>query len=76
MFALEHNSEDKVKVNKLAPTLTKLEEIRDSWEDDFAINQRLRKKFREEKKEIREKQVCLVFFFFYYYYYYYGGNTW
>ena len=57
MFQLEHNAEDKVKVKKLAPTLTRLEEIRDTWDDDFAINQKLRKKFRQEKKEIKKKEV-------------------
>ena len=56
MFQLEHTAEDKVKVKKLAPTLTRLEEIRDSWDDDFAINQKLRRKFRQEKKEIKEEK--------------------
>ncbi|XP_066936629.1 coiled-coil domain-containing protein 130 homolog isoform X2 [Clytia hemisphaerica] len=56
MFQLEHNAEDKVKVKKLAPTLTRLEEIRDTWDDDFSVNQKLRKKFRKEKKEIKDKE--------------------
>lgn len=62
MFNLEHSAEDKVKVTKLAPTLTRLEDIRDSWDDDFAINQKLRKKFRTEKKEIQDKKVWEGFF--------------
>ncbi|MEO0687328.1 MAG: Saf4/Yju2 family protein, partial [Cyanobacteria bacterium J06649_11] len=64
MFNLEHSTEDKVKVSKLAPTLTRLEDIRDKWDDDFAINQKLRKKFRTEKREIQDKEVCEGFFFF------------
>ena len=63
MFNLEHSTEDKVKVSKLAPTLTRLEDIRDKWDDDFAINQKLRKKFRTEKREIQDKEVCEGFFF-------------
>ena len=66
MFNLEHSAEDKVKVSKLAPTLTRLEDIRNSWDDDFAINQKLRRKFRTEKKEIQEKEVCNRFYFFFY----------
>ena len=66
MFNLEHSAEDKVKVSKLAPTLTRLEDIRNSWDDDFAINQKLRRKFRTEKKEIQEKEVCDRFCFFFY----------
>ena len=62
MFNLEHSAEDKVKVGKLAPTLTRLEEIRDAWDDDFAINQKMRKKFRTEKKEIQEKQVSVFLY--------------
>ena len=61
MYKLEHNAEDKVKVNKLAPTLTRLEEIRDDWDDDFAVNQLLRKKFRQEKKEINDIKVNINF---------------
>ena len=63
MFNLEHSAEDKVKVSKLAPTLTRLEDIRNSWDDDFAINQKLRRKFRTEKKEIQDKEVCDGFYF-------------
>lgn len=56
MYKLEHESKDKVKVNKLAPTLTRLEELRDDWDDDFAVNQMLRKKFRQEKKDITNQK--------------------
>lgn len=59
MYKLEHNAEDEGKAKKVAPSLTKLEEWRDNWDDDFAINQRLRKKFREEKTDIELKQVHL-----------------
>lgn len=57
MFKLEHESKDQIKLNKVAPTLSKLEEIRDGWKDDFAVNQLLRRKFREEKKDIKEEEV-------------------
>ncbi|XP_065069394.1 coiled-coil domain-containing protein 130 homolog [Rhopilema esculentum] len=56
MFKLEHTIEDKQKAKRSAPTLGKIREIRDVWEDDFAVNQALRKKFREEKKEINKQK--------------------
>ena len=64
MFNLEHSAEDKVKVGKLAPNLTRLEEIRGRWDDDFAINQKLRKNFRTEKKKIQARQVSEDFLYF------------
>ena len=60
MYKLEHSIQDKQKAKKVAPTLNRLEEIRDTWKDDFAVNQLLRKKFRHEKKEINEKRVRVV----------------
>lgn len=57
MFKLEHESKDQIKLKKVAPTLSKLEEIRDGWKDDFAVNQLLRRKFREEKKDIKEEKL-------------------
>ena len=61
MFKLEHSIEDKQKAKRAAPTLGKIQEIRDVWEDDFAVNQILRKKFREEKKEINKRKVSILF---------------
>jgi len=57
MFKLEHESKDQIKLKKVAPTLSKLEEIRDGWKDDFAVNQLLRRKFREEKRDIKEEKL-------------------
>ena len=57
MYKLEHESKDSTKSQKVAPTLSRLEEIRHSWNDDFALNQLLRKRFRDEKKELKVDEV-------------------
>ncbi len=57
MYKLEHNILDKQKAKQKAPTLGKLRDIRDVWQDDFGINQALRRKFREEKVQINNKKV-------------------
>lgn len=57
MFKLEHSIEDKHKAKRAAPTINQIRNIRDEWEDDYAISQILRKKFREEKKEINKQKV-------------------
>lgn len=57
MYKLEHEVDDKLKVKKIAPTLTRLEEIRDDWKDDFAVNQLMRKKFRAERKDIQQQKA-------------------
>jgi len=56
MYKLEHGTQDKSKARKKAPTLTRLEEMRDTWKDDFALNQIVRKKFRMEKKDIADQK--------------------
>ena len=57
MYKLEHESKDATKSQKVAPTLSRLEEIRHSWNDDFALNQLLRNRFRDEKKEQKSEEV-------------------
>ena len=57
MFKLEHSIEDKQKAKRAAPTINQIKHIRDDWQDDYAINQLLRKKFREEKKDISRQKV-------------------
>ena len=57
MFKLEHSIEDKQKARRAAPTINQIKHMRDEWSDDYAINQLLRKKFRDEKKEIGKQKV-------------------
>jgi len=56
MFKLEHSIEDKQKAKRAAPTINQIRHLRDEWSDDYAINQLLRKKFRDEKKEIGKQK--------------------
>ena len=57
MFKLEHSIEDKQKAKRAAPTINQIRHMRDDWQDDYAISQLLRKKFREEKKEMSAQAV-------------------
>ncbi|KAK3750522.1 hypothetical protein QZH41_006271 [Actinostola sp. cb2023] len=52
MFKLEHGVEDVQKSKKVAPVIYHLQDVQSVWKDDYAANQLLRKKFREEKKVI------------------------
>lgn len=54
MFGLEHETKDKSKVAKLAPTLRDLEEERLEWRDDYRLNAMMRTIHREEKKELND----------------------
>ncbi|XP_014117610.1 PREDICTED: coiled-coil domain-containing protein 130 [Pseudopodoces humilis] len=56
MFRLEHGVTDRGVLERAAPTLTRLQEAQDAWKDDFGLNSRLRQRFREEKKLLREKE--------------------
>ncbi|EDO42521.1 predicted protein, partial [Nematostella vectensis] len=56
MFKLEHGVEDAQKSKKAAPVLHQLQEVQSVWKDDYAANQILRKKFREEKKDIKAQK--------------------
>jgi len=53
MFKLEHGVEDKQKSKEALPTLEQLKEVQSIWSDDYAANQLLRKRFREEKQELK-----------------------
>eukprot|EP00794_Sanderia_malayensis_P008047 gene8047-8909_t len=58
MFKLEHDIIDKQEAKKKAPTLGKLRDMKDIWHDDFSVNQALRRKFRQEKKELHDKTIA------------------
>ncbi|XP_078354041.1 coiled-coil domain-containing protein 130 homolog [Oculina patagonica] len=53
MFKLEHGVQDEQKSKEVLPTLEELKEVQSVWSDDYAANQLLRKRFREEKREIK-----------------------
>lgn len=50
MYHLEHNVQDKHKAVDVAPVLNQLETDRQSYKDDFTLNQIARKHFREAKR--------------------------
>lgn len=52
MFKLEHGVQDQQKSKKALPTLAQLKEVQSVWDDDYAANQLLRKKFREQKQDL------------------------
>lgn len=56
MFKLEHSVQDEEKVTEETPRLDLLQNLQDEKKDDFAINQLLRKRFREEKKHLEEEE--------------------
>ncbi|XP_029440986.1 coiled-coil domain-containing protein 130 [Rhinatrema bivittatum] len=56
MFRLEHGSEDQQKLKRAIPTLSSIQEAQSAWKDDFALNSMLRRKFREEKKILKEEE--------------------
>uniref|UniRef100_F6YF99 Probable splicing factor YJU2B n=1 Tax=Ornithorhynchus anatinus TaxID=9258 RepID=F6YF99_ORNAN len=56
MFRLEHGTADRGKLQKAIPTLSNIQEAQSAWKDDFALNSMLRRKFREEKKVIKEEE--------------------
>ncbi|XP_038608399.1 coiled-coil domain-containing protein 130-like [Tachyglossus aculeatus] len=56
MFRLEHGTADRGKLHKAVPTLSNIQEAQSAWKDDFALNSMLRRKFREEKKVIKEDE--------------------
>ncbi|XP_048377875.1 probable splicing factor YJU2B [Stegostoma tigrinum] len=62
MYKLEHGVSDQEKLKIAIPTLSDIQEMQSAWKDDFAINSMLRKKFRDEKKvlkEVEEKDEAL-----------------
>ncbi|XP_038640486.1 coiled-coil domain-containing protein 130 homolog [Scyliorhinus canicula] len=54
MYKLEHGVGDQEKLKIAVPTLSNIQEMQSAWKDDFAINSMLRKKFRDEKKVLKE----------------------
>ncbi|KAL8164516.1 UNVERIFIED_CONTAM: hypothetical protein K2H54_052710 [Gekko kuhli] len=56
MYRLEHGSKDQGKLQRAIPTLQNIQEAQSAWKDDFALNSRLRQKFREEKKILQEEE--------------------
>ncbi|XP_059848245.1 probable splicing factor YJU2B isoform X1 [Hypanus sabinus] len=54
MYKLEHGVDDQEKLKIAIPTLSNIQEMQNAWKDDFAINSMLRKKFRDEKKILKE----------------------
>ncbi|XP_075382044.1 putative splicing factor YJU2B [Mycteria americana] len=56
MFRLEHGVADRATLQRAVPTLASLQEAQSAWKDDFALNSRLRRHFREEKKTLREEE--------------------
>ncbi|XP_067829041.1 probable splicing factor YJU2B [Heptranchias perlo] len=56
MYKLEHGVGDQEKLKAAIPTLSNIQEMQSAWKDDFAINSMLRKKFRDEKKVLKEAE--------------------
>uniref|UniRef100_UPI00398E420E probable splicing factor YJU2B n=1 Tax=Pristiophorus japonicus TaxID=55135 RepID=UPI00398E420E len=56
MYKLEHGVGDQAKLKTAIPTLSNIQEMQSAWKDDFAINSMLRKKFRDEKKVLKEAE--------------------
>lgn len=46
MFRLQHDVDDKGKSKATNPSLTRLEDHKEKWRDDYTTNQLLRQKFR------------------------------
>eukprot|EP01137_Pigoraptor_chileana_P032872 Opistho-2@22966 len=53
MYRLEHGENDKKKAQEQKPRLTQLQDIQEKWKDDYDLNCVLRRKFRQERKEIQ-----------------------
>lgn len=56
MFRLEHGEADRGTLQRALPTLSHLQEAQNVWKDDFALNSLLRRRFREKKKAVQEKE--------------------
>lgn len=57
MFKLEHGVKDQQKSKAVQPTLGQLQEVQSVWKDDYSLNQLLRKKFREQKHELKAQEM-------------------
>eukprot|EP00742_Colponemidia_sp_Colp-10_P003163 GILJ01003371.1.p1 GENE.GILJ01003371.1~~GILJ01003371.1.p1 ORF type:complete len:344 (+),score=62.63 GILJ01003371.1:40-1071(+) len=56
MYNLERDVEDKEKAATAKTRLTRLQDVQEAWKDDYDVSRLLRKKFREEKKEIKKQE--------------------
>ncbi|KAJ8263846.1 hypothetical protein GJAV_G00142000 [Gymnothorax javanicus] len=56
MYKLDHGGRDQEKLRAALPSLSELQEMQSSWKDDFLLNSALRRKFRDEKKELAEDE--------------------
>lgn len=56
MYKLEHEAEDRQKLEQSLPVLNQIANINERMKDDYSSNQLLRKKFRGEKKEIKDQE--------------------
>lgn len=57
MYKLEHEAEDRQKLEQSLPLLKRIANINDRMKDDYSSNQLLRKKFRSIKKEIKDQEA-------------------
>eukprot|EP00033_Pygsuia_biforma_P003501 GCRY01003832.1.p1 GENE.GCRY01003832.1~~GCRY01003832.1.p1 ORF type:complete len:286 (+),score=13.54 GCRY01003832.1:165-1022(+) len=56
MYRLEHQTEDKRKLDEMAPRLRKLQKMSDErHKDDYAMSKRLRHGFRLKRRELQEQ---------------------
>ncbi|CAI2173080.1 18354_t:CDS:2 [Funneliformis geosporum] len=59
LYKLEHSVKDELRSKEVIPILTKLQRLNDKqWADPYTHSQRMRKKFREEKKELEAKRLA------------------
>uniref|UniRef100_A0A8C4R035 Probable splicing factor YJU2B n=1 Tax=Eptatretus burgeri TaxID=7764 RepID=A0A8C4R035_EPTBU len=54
MFRLEHGVKDKEKLTRAVPGLADIQTLQEVWRDDFQLNSKLRRRFREEKRVLQE----------------------
>ncbi len=52
-YRLEHQTEDVRKAKESAPSLLRLQEIKDDVQDDYALNSALRGSFRVRTRRVR-----------------------
>ncbi|CAB5159733.1 unnamed protein product [Rhizophagus irregularis] len=57
LYKLEYSVKDELRSRETLPILTQLQRLNDKqWADPYTHSQRMRKKFREEKKELEAKK--------------------
>jgi hypothetical protein len=88
MYKLEHGSDDKQRGNKAQMSVAQIEDLRESWNDDYSLNRLARSKFRvrPEKSCCTTSFVCVIFyvhctvicsidFYKFIYFYIFGANV-